>query len=226
MKQYESFILNLPSRIQDVWLTLLVRHCQSKTLRKGVQGFPISLLACALSFEEPFRLSSSGINDLDIGESILFLQTGFRGRYCVESRHDLHNSIHWQIRYFSPPHTYGLDMMECLLSKRQTAILQHGSRNIILHEQRAVVSFRVLREDPELFSILVLKDEDISPEVQSHDQQFDVDTLWKGYGFLEPNEVTPLTHYLLEICRVFKMCMGAWGETLSAIDILVHVEVN
>lgn len=66
----------------------------------------------------------------------------------------------------------------------------------------------------------------MSPDTQSPDHKFDVDMFWNGYGFLKRNEVTPLTFYLLEICRAFKMCMDAWGKTLNTIDKLVLVKVN
>ncbi|QGI86870.1 hypothetical protein CEK25_013599 [Fusarium fujikuroi] len=84
----------------------------------------------------------------------------------------------------------------------------------------------VLREASRLFSILVLKDEDMFPDVQSPDQQFDVQTVWKGYIDFELHYIPPLMYYLLEICRVFKMCMDAWEETLSTIDKLVLVKLE
>ncbi|KAI1008371.1 hypothetical protein LB504_002026 [Fusarium proliferatum] len=201
-------------------------YCASNTFQKVVQGFPISLLACALSFEEPFRLSGTEMRYFYVPKSISILSTDFRGGYSVQSEHDLHNTIHWQIRYFSPtsePENRGID---CLLGERQTVILQHGSEETILQEKRAVVSFRVLREAPELFSILVLQDEDLCPDTQSPNQKFDVNMFWKGCGFVDPDQVNPLTFYLIEICRVLKKCMDAWGETLSTIDKLVHVKLE
>ncbi|KAF5635695.1 hypothetical protein F25303_8372 [Fusarium sp. NRRL 25303] len=66
-------------------------------------------------------------------------------------------------------------------------------------EKRVVVSFRVLREAPELFSILVLKDEDMSPDTHDPDQQFDFKGFWKGYGGIHPGDITPLAYYLLEL---------------------------
>ncbi|RBA10306.1 hypothetical protein FPRO05_06242 [Fusarium proliferatum] len=186
---------------------LKIVYCALNTFRKGLQGFPISLLACALSFEEPFRLSSGDRNHLRVPKSKSFLSTDFRGGYSVQPDYGLHDTIHWQIRYFSPTHEYEGYGVKCPFSKRQTAKLQHGSGETLLQEKRAV-------------------DEDIPPDTQSPDHKFDVDMFWKGYGFLKPNEVTPLTFYLLEICRAFKMCMDAWGETLNTIDKLVLVKLE
>ncbi|KAF5532806.1 regulatory alcR [Fusarium mexicanum] len=70
-----------------------------------------------------------------------------------------------------------------------------------LQEKRAVVSFRVLKKAPELFSILVVKDAGFA-DIKSPDEQFDVNSFWKGYGFLQSENITPLTLYLLEICRL------------------------
>ncbi|VTT64164.1 unnamed protein product [Fusarium fujikuroi] len=201
-------------------------YCALNEFQKGAQGIPISLLACALSFEEPFRLSSSEMADLDVGKSTSFLSTDFRGGYSVQSDHNLHNAIHWQIRYFSPIKERRDDRIRCLFSNRQTVTMQHGSGITILQEKRIVVSLRVLREASRLFSILVLKDEDMFPDVQSPDQQFDVQTVWKGYIDFELHYIPPLMYYLLEICRVFKMCMDAWEETLSTIDKLVLVKLE
>ncbi|SCV45044.1 uncharacterized protein FFB14_08411 [Fusarium fujikuroi] len=199
-------------------------YCALNEFQKGAQGFPIPLLACALSFEEPFRLSSSEMADLDVGISTSFLSTDFQGGYSVRTNHVLHNAIHWQIRYFNPIHQIRNNGIRSLFSKRQTVTLQHGSGKTILQEKRVVVSFRVLREAPELFSILVLKNEDISPDTHDPDQQFDFEGFWTGYGGIRPSDINPLTYYLLEICRVFKMCMDAWEETLSTIDKLVLLE--
>ncbi|CVL04995.1 uncharacterized protein FMAN_12992 [Fusarium mangiferae] len=201
-------------------------YCASDTSRKGVQDFPISLLACALSFEEPFRFSSLEKDDLDVGKSTSFLSTSFQGGYSVRTNHDLHNAIHWQIRYFSPIHQIRNNAIRSLFSKRQTVTLQHGSGETILQEKRVVVSFRVLREAPELFSILVLKDEDISPDTHNPDQQFDSERFWKGYGATDPDYIFPFTYFLLEICRVFKTCMDAWEDTLRTIDKLVLVKLE
>ncbi|KAF5597807.1 regulatory alcR [Fusarium pseudocircinatum] len=41
-------------------------YCTLNEFRKGAQGFPISLLACALSFEGPFRLSRDEMDDMDL----------------------------------------------------------------------------------------------------------------------------------------------------------------
>ncbi|KAI1059578.1 hypothetical protein LB506_008989, partial [Fusarium annulatum] len=201
-------------------------HCALNTFRKGAQGFPISLLACALSFEEPFRFSNLEKDALDVGKSTSLLSTDFQGGYSMRSNHHLHTTIHWQIRYFSPMHKSHDDGMRSLFSKRQAATLRHRSGKTILQEKRVVVSFRVLRKAPELFSILVLKDEDMSADTQSPDRQFDVEAFWKRYGGIQPKDITPLTYYLLEICRVFKMCMDAWEDTLSTIDKLVLVKLE
>ncbi|KAF5563467.1 hypothetical protein FNAPI_2676 [Fusarium napiforme] len=202
-------------------------YCALDMFRRGAQGFPVSLLACALSFEEPFRFSRrespwEGTDHWDVGKSTSLLSTVFRSGYSVQTDHQLHNTIHWQIRYFSPLHEHEEYGSGCLFRKRETATFD----KTILQEKRAVVSFRVLRNAPELFSILVLKDEEMLPHSPIPDQQFDFDMFWKDYGFLEPNKVTPLTYYLLEICRVFEMCMAAWGETLSTIDNLANVKLD
>ncbi|KAF5717024.1 hypothetical protein FGLOB1_2239 [Fusarium globosum] len=162
-------------KIVTWWLNPFASYCALNEFQKGAQGFPIPLLACALSFEEPFRLSSSEMADLDVGKSTSFLSTDFQGGYS---------------------------------------------------EKRVVVSFRVLREAPGLFSILVLKDEDISPDTHNPDQQFDFEGFWKGYGGTFCPYRIPFTYFLLEICRVFKMCMDAWEETLSTIDKLVLVKLE
>ncbi|RKK80215.1 hypothetical protein BFJ69_g4405 [Fusarium oxysporum] len=38
--------------------------------------------------------------------------------------------------------------------------------------------------------------------------------------------IAPNEHFLYEICRVFKICMDAWGQTLDIIDELVHVKLD
>ncbi|KAF5573532.1 hypothetical protein FPANT_12308 [Fusarium pseudoanthophilum] len=191
----------------------------------GAQGFPVSLLACALSFEEPFRFSRSKrpweeLDHWDVGKSTSLLSTVFRSGYSIRYFSPMDK---WHIHYLDPMHDEREEFrFGCLFSKRETATFH----KTVLQEKRAVVSFRVLRNAPELFSILVLKDEETLPHHPIPDQQFDFDMFWKDYGFLEPNKVTPLTYYLLEICRVFEMCMAAWGETLSTIDNLANVKLE
>ncbi|KAF5606672.1 regulatory alcR [Fusarium subglutinans] len=75
--------------------------------------------------------------------------------------------------------------------KRQAVTLQHGPEETVLQEKRAVVSFRVLKKAPELFSILIVQDEQIT-DIKSPDQQFDVNMFWKGYMFPQPNELEDL----------------------------------
>ncbi|KAF5972672.1 hypothetical protein FBULB1_8622 [Fusarium bulbicola] len=166
------------------------------TIGSGVQGFPVSLLACALSFEEPFRLSRDEMDHLDVRKSTPLLSAAFRSGYSVQSDHDLHNTIHWQVRYLSPMHEYREDGIECLLSERETVTLQYGSVDkTALQEKRAMVTFRVLRDAPKFFSVLVLKDEEILTDTQSPYEQFHVNMFWKGYGFLPRSELEDLDNF-------------------------------
>ncbi|KAF9770128.1 hypothetical protein IL306_012361 [Fusarium sp. DS 682] len=115
------------------------------------------------------------------------------------------------------------DNANCLLSKRQTATIRRGSKKILLQEKRARISFRVLKETPYLFSILLLSDELMSPDIRGDS----VELAWKHYGFAgRGTGSVPITHYLFEICRVFQICMDDWEETLDIIDELVHVNLD
>ncbi|EWZ95788.1 hypothetical protein FOWG_03340 [Fusarium oxysporum f. sp. lycopersici MN25] len=114
----------------------------------------------------------------------------------------------------------------CVLSKRQTATIRHGSKAICLEEKRARISFRVLTDIPDLFSILVLSDELISPKIDLSDGIGDVSANWERYGLKARERAIPITHYLYEICRVFEICMYAWGQALDVIDGLVHVDLD
>lgn len=206
---------------------LLISYCMSNRFKKGFQCFPIPLLACALSFEEPFGLPRGELNFLDVGESASFLSTDFRGGYSMHfNQFSSHNTIHWQIRYFSPM-LGSIDNDEnCLLSKRQAATIRRGSEKVWLQEKRARISFRVLKEIPELFSILVLTDEDTFPDTYDPDKKFEFGRLWNRYAFIRSRGIAPNEQFLYEICRVFKICMDAWGQTLDIIDELVHVKVS
>ncbi|KAH7214331.1 hypothetical protein BKA60DRAFT_650016 [Fusarium oxysporum] len=143
--------------------------------KKGFQCFPIPLLACALSFEEPFGLPRGELNFLDVGESASFLSTDFRGGYSMHfNQFSSHNTIHWQIRYFSPM-LGNIDNDEnCLLSKRQAATIRRGSEKVWLQEKRARISFRVLKAMPGLFSILVLTDEAVAICMDAWGQTLDI----------------------------------------------------
>ncbi|KAF4948679.1 hypothetical protein FGADI_9454 [Fusarium gaditjirri] len=195
--------------------------------RKGVQCFPISLLACALSLEEPFGLPRGRSELLDVGYSASFLSTDFRGGYSISSGHPSHTIMHWQIRYFSPLRRSNYDDRKCLLSKRQTVTIRQGSKEICMQEKRARVSYRVLKEAREIFSILVLTDEDTRPDTYKTGEVLDFERLWgrdRIYG--KDTNGWPIAHYIYEICRVFKICMDAWGEALDTIDELVNIKLN
>ncbi|EWZ36211.1 hypothetical protein FOZG_11952 [Fusarium oxysporum Fo47] len=79
---------------------------------------------------------------------------------------------------------------------------------------------------PGLFSILVLTDEDTFPDTYDPDKKFEFGRLWNRYNFIGSRGIAPNEHFLYEICRVFKICMDAWGQTLDIIDELVHVKLD
>ncbi|KAH7240744.1 uncharacterized protein BKA55DRAFT_518677 [Fusarium redolens] len=207
-------------------MVYLVSYCSSNSQKKGDQHHPINLLAWALSYDEPFSKSCHDQNSFRVGYSASFFSPNFRGGCNVPGGHPEQHAIHWQIRYFRPISDYTCSDMDCLLSKRQAATIRHGSEAICLGERRARVSFRVLRGTPGLFSILSLSD-DWMPIGKKDFQNIDkVKASWERYGLMARERAIPITHYLFEICRIFERCMDAWGETLDAIDGLVHVDLN
>ncbi|TVY64930.1 hypothetical protein Focb16_v016424 [Fusarium oxysporum f. sp. cubense] len=120
------------------------------------------------------------------------------------------------------------DDKNCLLSKRQTATIRQGLEKVCLQEKRARISFRVLKQAQKIFGILVLTDEETFPDTYDPDEEYSALRSWSRHGLQDRmhNDITPLTHYLFEICRVFKICMDAWGETLGIIDELVHFKLD
>ncbi|KAH7472873.1 hypothetical protein FOMA001_g11862 [Fusarium oxysporum f. sp. matthiolae] len=208
-------------------------HCTSEGRRKAVQMFRIDVFACALSYDEPFSKPFSDTNFISdrrnfhmVGYSASFFYSNFRGGWEVRFDHVEQTALHWQIRYFRPiSENEGTDINH-LLSKRQTAAIQHGTRAISLQEQRARISFRVLDETPGLFSILILADEPMFPDLYETDSVDKVKANWERYGLKAKERTVPITHYLFEICRVFGKCMDAWGEALDAIDGLIHVSLD
>ncbi|KAG6999004.1 hypothetical protein FocnCong_v014725 [Fusarium oxysporum f. sp. conglutinans] len=120
------------------------------------------------------------------------------------------------------------DDKNCLLSKRQTATIRQGLEKVCLQEKRARISFRVLKQNQTIFGILVLTDEETFPDTYDPDEEYSALRSWSRHGLQDRMyaDITPLTHYLFEICRVFKICMDAWGETLDIIDELVHFKLD
>ncbi|EWZ95785.1 hypothetical protein FOWG_03340 [Fusarium oxysporum f. sp. lycopersici MN25] len=201
-------------------------YCSSHGRLKGMECFPIEVFACALSFDEPFSTISDYQRSCEVGYSASFFTQNFQGEWSVDNENLERDSIHWQIRYFRPvAEIFGSDT-NCVLSKRQTATIRHGSKAICLEEKRARISFRVLTDIPDLFSILVLSDELISPKIDLSDGIGDVSANWERYGLKARERAIPITHYLYEICRVFEICMYAWGQALDVIDGLVHVDLD
>ncbi|KAJ4225751.1 hypothetical protein NW760_009075 [Fusarium oxysporum] len=62
------------------------------------------------------------------------------------------------------------------------------------------------------------------PDLYETDSVDKVKANWERYGLKAKERTVPITHYLLEICRVFGKCMDAWGEALDAIDGLIHLD--
>jgi len=146
----------------------------------------------------------------------------------MDLNHSSHIVIHWQIRYFNRMRSSTFDDKNCLLSKRQTATIRQGLEKVCLQEKRARISFRVLKQNQKIFGILVLTDEETFPDTYDPDEEYSALRSWSRHGLQDRMyaDITPLTHYLFEICRVFKICMDAWGETLDIIDELVHFKVS
>ncbi|KAF5714485.1 hypothetical protein FMUND_7400 [Fusarium mundagurra] len=208
------------------WCHAAISRQQNDKRKDCIKDLMANPFSCAFSFEEPFGLLHSRWDDYSFGYSASFLTANFRGGYSIRTDHPLHDTIHWQIRYFSPMNETSYDRINCLLSKRQTATIRNGPRRVNLQERRARISFRVLKEAPEIFSILVLTDDETSPDTYHPDKGFDCRIVWKGIQLLGRDSRQPITHFLLEICRVFKFSMEAWEETLDNIDQLVLVKLD
>ncbi|KAG5809108.1 hypothetical protein H9Q74_000246 [Fusarium xylarioides] len=196
-------------------------YCASNKFRKGTQYFPLPLLACALRFEEPFTIPRGNCGTLDVGYSASFLLTDFGSECNMPSNHHSQDIIHWQIRYFNPTPENTDHGTNYLTSERQTVTVQQGLEKTCLQEKRVRISFRRLKQTPEIFSIFVFTDEDTFPDTYKPDKGFDFGRLWDLHGS-DP----PIAHYFYEICRVFKLCMEAWGKTLDMMDGLVHIKLG
>ncbi|RYC90238.1 hypothetical protein BFJ63_vAg6947 [Fusarium oxysporum f. sp. narcissi] len=83
-----------------------------------------------------------------------------------------------------------------------------------------------LRSSKGKIVILVLTDEDTFPDTYDPDKKFEFGRLWNRYAYIRSRDIAPNEHFLYEICRVFKICMDAWGQTLDIIDELVHVKLD
>lgn len=209
---------------------VFLSYCTSSVHGKGLRYFSLGVFATAISNDRPFSIPIPRSFLLELGRSTSFFSGNFNGGCSLDYFAHSCSTIRWQIRYFRPlyrSNNVGCTA-NCLLFDRQNVTVRQGSEQIWLQEERARVSFGVLNRCPGLFHILILGDDDLRPRGRRkdwHDKDHTKEN-WRRYGFEAQEKVIPVTHFLLEICRIFEKSMGAWGETLDSIDKLIHVNVS
>lgn len=200
--------------------------------------FPLGQLASVLSYDEPFLLPLSKMS-LDRAERVFhlerlfsFLQRDFQG--------GLHSPlftrppiIYFQLRCFRPIdrsiHWEGSVGYPRFLGDRQRAIIGRGSAVKYLEERRARVTIRVRGSSQELFSIVILADEDMSPNREDWYRTPEgkgIQYNWARSGLKPCGRGTAITHYMFEISRVVERSLDACSQALGSISALVHVKVS